>query len=186
MGRRKILAAAVFAGYAGTVYGANWALTTWPEGLPVWPGLAAPAGVYAAGLALGLRDALHHLAGRRAVVAAIAVGALMSLLLPQGSWLIAGASAVAFTGSEGLDTWVWEKLRGRSAYLALTLSNTVGLVIDTTVFLLIAFQSLGFFWGQVVGKAWMTVLALAVLWGIRNRRAFVAWFTNRRWVRRAA
>jgi hypothetical protein len=36
------------------------------------------------------------------------------------------------------------------------LSNTVGLLIDSWLFLTIAFGSLAFFWGQVVGKAWMT------------------------------
>jgi hypothetical protein len=41
--------------------------------LPVWPGALAPAGVYAAGLTFGLRDAVHNLTRPRSVLAAMAV-----------------------------------------------------------------------------------------------------------------
>jgi hypothetical protein len=49
------------------------------------------------------------------------------------------------------------------------LSNTVGLVVDSALFLALAFGSLEFLAGQVVGKLWMTVLAVALLWAVRRR-----------------
>ena len=47
------------------------------------------------------------------------------------------------------------------------MSNTVGLMVDSALFLWLAFGSLAFFWGQVVGKAWMTLLAVVVIAGAR-------------------
>ena len=41
--------------------------------LAVWPGALAPAGVYAAGLTFGLRDAVHDLTRPRSVLAAVAL-----------------------------------------------------------------------------------------------------------------
>jgi hypothetical protein len=46
-------------------------------------------------------------------------------------------------------------------------------VIDSWLFLTLAFGSLQFFWGQVVGKAWMTLLAVAVIATVRAGRAFL-------------
>ena len=39
------------------------------------------------------------------------------------------------------------------------------------LFLLLAFGSLQYLPGQIVGKAWMTLLAVAVLWLLRRRLA---------------
>jgi uncharacterized PurR-regulated membrane protein YhhQ (DUF165 family) len=73
------------------------------------------------------------------------------------------ASATAFLLSETADLLVYEPLERRSWPLAVGLSNTVGLVVDSVVFLALAFGSLEFLPGQIVGKALMTVLALLVL-----------------------
>jgi queuosine precursor transporter len=55
---------------------------------------------------------------------------------------------------------------------AVTLSNTVGLLVDSVLFLWLAFGSLAFLPGQLVGKAWMTGLAILLLAG--GRRAVLA------------
>lgn len=166
MNRRTILATVVFVGYTGTVYGANWALTTWPEGLPVWPGLVAPAGVYAAGLAFGFRDALQQLAGRWAAVAGIGVGSLLAWFLADPAFAI--ASVVAFGTAELLDMAVFTPLRDRRPYLAVVASNTVGLLADSVLFLWLAFGSMDFLLGQSVGKALMILPAVALMFGIRR------------------
>ncbi len=49
----------------------------------------------------------------------------------------------------------------------------VGLLIDSALFLWLAFGGLAFFWGQVVGKAWMTALAIILLYGIQRARRVV-------------
>jgi uncharacterized PurR-regulated membrane protein YhhQ (DUF165 family) len=160
-GRGIALATALGTAYAGTVLGANWAVSRYGA-VPVGLGLVAPAGVYFAGLAFTLRDLLHDVAGRWVVLVAIAAGAGLSLAVthPQR---IAVASAAAFAASELADLAVYEPLRRRKWLLAVAASNVVGLVVDSALFLTLAFGSLAFLPGQAVGKAWITVLAVALL-----------------------
>jgi hypothetical protein len=84
------LAAAV--GYVATIFAANW-LIQHVGIVPVGFGLSAPAGVFAAGLALTLRDIVQATLGRAAVVLAILIGAALSWLVSPS---FAVASATAF------------------------------------------------------------------------------------------
>lgn len=149
--------------YIGTIFAANWALATFGL-VPVGFGLLAPAGVYFAGLAFTFRDLTHEALGRRAVIGAILAGALLSALV---SPTFAVASGVAFLLSELADLAVYEPLRHKHWVGAVALSNTVGLVVDSVLFLALAFGSLAFLPGQIVGKSWMTALAVVILWGVR-------------------
>jgi uncharacterized PurR-regulated membrane protein YhhQ (DUF165 family) len=158
---------AAAAGYVATIFAANW-LIQHVGIVPVGFGLSAPAGVFAAGLALTLRDVVQATLGRAAVVLAILTGAALSWLVSPS---FAVASAVAFLVSELADFAVYAPLERRSWLGAVALSNTVGLVVDSWLFLTLAFGSLEFFPGQVVGKAWMTLLAIVLLAG--GRRAFL-------------
>lgn len=149
----------LFALYALTIVAANVAIVH--IGLvPVGFGLVAPAGVYFAGLAFSLRDGLQEVAGRRWTLAAILVGALLSAAL---SGPLALASGLAFALSELADFVVYSPLRARSWLAAVALSNTVGLVIDSALFLWLAFGSLDFLAGQIVGKSWMTLAAVVII-----------------------
>jgi uncharacterized PurR-regulated membrane protein YhhQ (DUF165 family) len=80
---------------------------------------------------------------------------------------------VAFLLSELADFAVYTPLRRRTWLGAVAASNTVGLVIDSALFLWLAFGSLEFLAGQVVGKAWMTALAVVLMALWRRRRAEV-------------
>jgi hypothetical protein len=53
-------------------------------------------------------------------------------------------------------------------------SNAVGLAADSLIFLWLAFGSLAFLPGQLLGKAWMTLAAVAVIAAYRSRRVEVA------------
>jgi uncharacterized PurR-regulated membrane protein YhhQ (DUF165 family) len=163
--RRIGLVAAL--GYIVTIFAANWLIVH--VGLvPVGFGLMAPAGVYAAGLAFTLRDITQATLGRAATVLAILVGASLSYLVSPA---FAAASAAAFLLSELADFAIYTPLERRTWLGAVALSNTVGLVIDSVLFLWLAFGSLAFLPGQIVGKAWMTLLAVALL--AAGRRASV-------------
>jgi queuosine precursor transporter len=48
-------------------------------------------------------------------------------------------------------------------------SSLVGLVVDSVIFLELAFGSLQYLPGQVVGKAWMVLLALPAIHWLRQR-----------------
>lgn len=171
MSRRRVLGVVLAVTYVGTVAAANWSITQFGM-VPVGFGLLAPAGVYFAGLAFTLRDLTQELLGRAWVLAAIVAGAVLSLWF--GPWQLAAASATAFLVSELADFAVYQPLRKRRWLVAVAASNVVGLVLDSVLFLWLAFGSLQFLLGQVVGKVWMTVAAVAVLgvgrWLVRRNR----------------
>lgn len=156
---KKILPIILF---AVTVAIAN-GLTTWYGLVPVGFGLVATAGTYSAGLGLGLRDWCQETSGHRGAIIAIILGTILSAVVASGR--IAVASALAFFFSEGFDLIVYTSLRKFNRYWAIFASNTVGSVIDTILFLSVA----GFiingnvFWGQMIGKGWMTLLAILAL-----------------------
>lgn len=149
--------------YVATIFAANWAITTFGV-VPIGFGLMAPAGVFFAGLAFTLRDITQDQLGRTWTYAAILAGAALSAFL---SGPLALASGAAFLASETADLLVYSPLRERHWLWAVALSNVVGLVIDSALFLWLAFGSLEFLIGQVVGKGEMTILAVVLLGGLR-------------------
>lgn len=151
------------AAYIVTIFAANWAIQTFGV-VPVGFGLMAPAGVYFVGLAFTFRDLAQESVGRRWIVGAILIGAGLSAIVSPAFAL---ASGVAFLASELADFAIYTPLRERGWLRAVALSNAVGLVVDSALFLWLAFGSLEFLPGQIVGKAWMTLLAIVVLWSIR-------------------
>ena len=135
--------------------------------IPVAPGLMAPSGVLMVGLALVLRDMVQRRLGLGWAGAAVLAGAALSALLAPPSLVV--ASAAAFLVSEAADLAVYTPLQRRGLVLAVALSSVAGLVLDSLVFLLLAFGSLEFLAGQVVGKLWMVLASLP----------FVAWLRRR-------
>jgi hypothetical protein len=81
------------------------------------------------------------------------------------------ASTVAFLLSELVDLGVYTPLQKRGLVLAVAASSLVGLVVDSVIFLWLAFGSLDYLSGQVIGKAWMVLLALPIVALLRRRDA---------------
>ncbi|MFD4577185.1 VUT family protein [Streptomyces sp. NPDC058417] len=158
---------ATLVAYVATIPAANLAVTHFGA-VPVGFGYVAPAGVYMVGLALVLRDLARESAGRGAVLAAIAVGTILSYFLADPA--LAGASAAAFAVAETMDFVVYEPLRKRGLLIAMLASNAVGLLADSLLFLKLAFGSFEYLPGQILGKAWMTFAAIAVLALLRRRK----------------
>lgn len=158
-----------------TIPAANWLIghvgtTCVPQGpclVPVAPGVMAPSGVLMIGIALVLRDLVQRRLGVSWAVGAILAGAALSAAIAPPTLVM--ASAVAFLLSELADLAVYTPLARRRLVLAVVLSGLVGLVIDSIAFLWLAFGSLDFLAGQVIGKAWMIVLSIP----------FVAWLRRR-------
>ena len=123
--------------------------------IPVAPGLLAPSGVLMIGLALVLRDMVQRRLGLGWAGAAVLAGAALSALLAPPALVV--ASAAAFLVSEAADLAVYTPLQRR------------GLVLDSLVFLLLAFGSLDFLVGQVVGKLWMVLASLPFVGWLRRR-----------------
>jgi uncharacterized PurR-regulated membrane protein YhhQ (DUF165 family) len=174
--RRRLVEGALFlALYALTIPAANWmighvGMVCPPQGpclVPVAPGLMAPSGVVMIGLALVLRDVVQRRLGLSAALAAIVGGAMLSAFLAPPAIVV--ASAAAFLLSEMADLFVYTPLQRRHFVLAVVLSSLIGLVVDSAVFLYLAFGSLDFLAGQIVGKAWMVLLALPLVSWLRRR-----------------
>jgi uncharacterized PurR-regulated membrane protein YhhQ (DUF165 family) len=175
--RRRREGAWFLAGFGLCIPAANWLIghagtVCVPQGpclIPVAPGLMAPSGVLMVGLALVLRDLVQRRLGLGFAVAAILAGAALSALLAPPALVV--ASAAAFLLSEAADLAVYTPLQRRGLVLAVAASGLAGLVVDSVVFLGLAFGSLEFLAGQVVGKLWMVLLALPVVHWLRRRDA---------------
>lgn len=154
----------------------NWVVmnigtTCVPDGpclIPVWPGLMAPSAVLLAGLALVLRDAVHAWLGAAWSIVAIVIGAVLSAWLSPAALVI--ASAVAFLFSELADLAVYAPLRKRFPASAVIASGLAGSVVDSLLFLTIAFGSLQYLPGQVLGKFWMSLIAGLIIGLLEKRR----------------
>ena len=78
------------------------------------------------------------------------------------------ASGVAFLLSELVDFAVYTPLQRRRLVLAVVASGLVGLVIDSVLFLQLAFGNLDFLLGQIIGKAWVVLLSIPIIWWLRT------------------
>jgi uncharacterized PurR-regulated membrane protein YhhQ (DUF165 family) len=135
--------------------------------VPVAPGLMAPSGVLMVGAALVLRDLVQRRLGLLYGVAAILIGAAISAAVVPAA--LVAASAAAFLLSEFADFAVYTPLAQRRLVAAVAASSLAGLVVDSIVFLYLAFGSLDFLAGQIVGKLWMVLLALPFIAYLRRR-----------------
>jgi uncharacterized PurR-regulated membrane protein YhhQ (DUF165 family) len=166
--------------FALTIPAANWLIGNIgtecvPNGpclIPVGFGLMAPSGVLMVGAGLVLRDIVHERLGLWWAVAAIVIGAVLSAFLAAPSLVV--ASTLAFLLAEAADLAVYAPLRKRRIVWAVLLSGMVGAVIDSAVFLQVAFGSIDLIAGQVVGKLWMSAAGAVVLLAVRSRRMAAA------------
>lgn len=168
---------AAFILFAATIPAANWLIGNVgvqfgpdePHLIPVGLGLVAPSGVLMVGAALVLRDIVHERLGAPWALVGIAAGGVLSWWFAAPS--LVAASVLAFTLSELADFAIYAPLRRRRLGLAVLASGLAGSVIDSAVFLWLAFGSLAFVEGQVLGKLWMTLAAYVVIVSLRRRAA---------------
>ena len=169
----KYIKPATIIAYFLTIPVANWLVANvgtqffpgGPHTIPVFPGYRAPSGVIVVGVALVLRDMVQNYYGKNVALASLVGGIGLSYFFAPN---LAVASAVAFAVSELLDFVVYTRVRRRSVALAVAASGTAGAVLDSFVFLQIAFGSVEYWQGQVIGKAAMSLAAAAVLIGWRR------------------
>ena len=180
---RKAEGLAYFLAFMACIPAANWMIgdlgtVCAPGGngpclVPVFPWspqggpMMAPSGVSMIGIALVLRDLVQRRLGRLPALMAIVAGAALSGALAPPQLVV--ASTTAFFLSELADFAVFTPLQKRGLVLAVLASAMVGLIADSILFLYLAFGSLEFLEGQVLGKVWMVLLALPFVHWIRKR-----------------
>ncbi len=173
--RRRTEGIVFLAGFGSCIPAANWLIgnvgTVCPPGspclIPVAPGVMAPSGVVMIGLAFVLRDLVQRRIGVRWAAVAVVAGAGLSAFFAPPALVL--ASGMAFLFSETADLAVYTPLQRRRLLLAVFASSVVGLIVDSVLFLYLAFGSIEFLPGQVIGKAWMVVLALPFIVLLRRR-----------------
>ncbi|RJO71038.1 VUT family protein [Nocardia panacis] len=165
--RRPMPAGLVVLAYLGAVVAANWLIERFGV-VPVGFGLSGPAGVFLVGPALVLRDGVQYLWGKPVALLTLAVGAVLSYFVAGPE--VATASAVAFAVSELADFVVFTWLAPRWTR-AVLFGGIAGALLDSILFLYIAFGSLAFLPGQVLGKVYGVALAALI---IGARRAWSA------------
>lgn len=160
--------------FAACIPLANWMIlhvgtVCVPQGpclIPVAPGLMAPSGVLTVGLALVFRDLVQRFLGRMWGLVAVLLGTALSILVADSALVL--ASGTAFLLSELADFGVYTPLQRRGLMLAVLASSAVGLLVDSVVFLSLAFHSLDFLAGQVVGKAWAVLASVPLVHAVRR------------------
>lgn len=177
--RQRVREGVIFlALFALTIPVANWLIghagtaCIAPHGpcvIPVAPGVMAPSGVTMIGVALVLRDLVQRRLGVAFSALAILCGAALSALVAPPALIL--ASAAAFLLSEFADLAVYTPLARRRLVAAVIASSCVGLIVDSIVFLWLAFGSLDFLLGQIIGKAWMVLLSIPFVTWLRRRDA---------------
>lgn len=173
--RRRTEGVLFLIGFGLCIPAANWLIgnvgTVCPPDspclIPVAPGIMAPSGVVTIGLAFVLRDLVQRRIGVKWAAVAVGVGAGLSALFAPPALVM--ASGAAFLFSEGADLVVYTPLQRRRLLLAVFASSVVGLIVDSVLFLYLAFGSIEFLLGQVIGKSWMVVLALPFIVLLRRR-----------------
>src|SRR5262249_13787838 len=116
---------------------------------------------------LVLRDLVQRRLGAFHSAAAVVFGAILSAAGAPPSLIV--ASAAAFLLSEFADLAGFTPLARRRLVTGVVLFGLVGLVVDSIVFLWLAFGSLDFLFGQVVGKGWMVLLSIPFVHLLRRR-----------------
>lgn len=150
---------------------ANILAARWTVKLPL--GLYVPSGVFMIAPIFSLRDAIHERFGRRVAYISIVVSSVLSLLysVAVGSSplsRITFASFIAFVFNESVDTEIYHKLRNRSVIAAIIFSNAVSSMIDSVLFIWVAFGLLpNMIAGQYIVK--MFISTLVGIWITKKR-----------------
>ncbi len=164
-----------------TIPVANWLASNvgicGPDGpclICVAPSLVTASGVLMMGIALVLRDLVQRRLGVVSAVVAVFVGGAISAFLAPTALVF--ASAAAFLLSEYADLAVYTPLARHRFVAAVLASSLVGLVVDSILFLWLAYGSLEFLAGQIVGKTLMIVVSMPfIMWlNFRDERVGLA------------
>lgn len=126
-----------------------------------------PSAVWVVGIAFVLRDLAQITLGRWWTWVAIVVGAVLSWWLATPT--IAVASAAAFLWSESTDALIFTPLANRGRFLlGVTLSGYAASVVDSALFVRLAFHSFDGWWQLTIAKILFVALATPVAYGIRQ------------------
>lgn len=135
-----------------------------PRTINIGWGMDAPSGVLLIGLMIAVRDALHERVGIAGTLLFILVASLISAALAPTT--IAVASGVTLLAAETTDALIYQKLRAKGRIWAAISSNLVSSLLDSGLFLAVAFGLLAAREGALaltIGKFEASAVTLAVM-----------------------
>lgn len=145
---------------------ANW----WLERHGLWDAPLighVPSAVWVVGIAFVVRDLAQISLGRAWAWTAILAGAALSWWVASPT--LAVASGAAFLWSEGSDALVFTPLANRNRFfLGVLISGYVASIVDSTIFVRLAFHSFDGWWQLTVAKIFFVLLATPVAWAVRH------------------
>ncbi|WP_020099417.1 VUT family protein [Mycobacterium sp. 360MFTsu5.1] len=158
--------------FAGCIVAANWAILHVgadhgpgaPRTIPIGFGLVAPSGVLFAGAQLTVRDVIHERLGAWKTLGVIAASAPLTAMVASPA--LAFASIGTFLAAETADLGVYARLRRRGYTTAVLASNVVSALVDSILFLALAFglsQAASGAVGMTAGKLEASVATLVVI-----------------------
>lgn len=164
--QRQVIGFAAFTLFLSSVATSNWmaggfgteCIPNGPCLVPVAPGLMAPSGVVLVGVSLVLRDVIQRCLGMAPSFIAMLGGAMVSVVIAVQDVVV--ASAAAFLLGELADLLSFTLLQRRGLVLAVVVSSFVGLIVDSAVFIHMAFESLEHLPSLIVGKTWGVLLSI--------------------------
>jgi uncharacterized PurR-regulated membrane protein YhhQ (DUF165 family) len=166
---------AAFIAYAASIPLANWMIDHigtqsffgGPHTIPVGFGYDAPSGTLMIGIALFTRDLIQRTAGTKTAFFAIGIGTLLSFIVASPA--LATASVVAFALGELADLIVYTPLQKKRLVLAVIASGFIGGIIDSLIFLQIAFGSTQYWQGQIIAKTAVSLVAGAFIYAGKKK-----------------
>ncbi len=177
--QRRFLGILFFLAFLASIPLANYAILNWGTIcnadtclVPVWfyPKIYAVSSVIVVGFNFVLRDLVQRSLGLKYAILAVLFGSLLSYLVSSAS--VATASAVTFLISETVNTAVYTPLQRKNFVLAVVLAGFAGIVVDSAIFLQLAFDSLEFLPGAILGKMWAIVICIPLIYILRKKIRF--------------
>jgi uncharacterized PurR-regulated membrane protein YhhQ (DUF165 family) len=131
---------------------------TGPCTLPAAPGMMATSGSFSIGAIFVLRDYIQRRIGIGVSACAVVMGAALGGFLVSPALLIASTGALLVSGM--IDLLIYTPFARKRFVTAVVLSSLISALLDSVIFLWLAFHSLDLLPGQFAAKAWVIVLAI--------------------------
>lgn len=129
-----------------------------PCKIPVGPGLFATTGALPIGAAFVLRDFIQRRFGLAISACTVVMGAALAGFLAPPPLVVASGVAMLVAGF--VDLAVYSALSRWNFVYAVAISCAVSAVVDSAIFLWLAFSSLDLMAGQTLAKMWVVLAAL--------------------------
>ena len=141
-----------------------------PDGpckVPIAPGIMSTSGAFAIGFTFVLRDFIQRRFGVAVSACAVVMGAALAGFLAPPALVVASGVGILVAGF--VDLLVYTLLVRKNFVTAVVVSSVISSVVDSAIFLWLAFSSLDLLMGQTLAKTWVILAVLPLTWWMWKR-----------------